>query len=340
MDEKWMATKKGTLTCYVSAIAVILCCYILCCDLTWHPWESTYPLFIGILFTFAIGAGIVALQLTREPLEQTQTRLQSEELTRQIALANEQARQFECAKEQFLTNINHELRTPLTVVHGYFELLQLILEQNGSLEYEKHATYIHNAVSCCEDLCLIVNTILQNIDINYYQTPIQSQICKVEEVIQESCALLHVTEHEQERIQMQLVPDLMVYVDVQSLHRVLYQLLNNAFKYTPEDSPIVINVEPYTSSAQQICISILDLGPGIPVDEQKHIFEEFVRLPRNVASNVRGTGLGLFICKQLVESMQGKIWVESAGIDGQGSCFRFTLPMALDSREKCAPKNA
>jgi signal transduction histidine kinase len=335
MDEKWMITKKGALTCYVSSFVVILSCYILFCNLLLHPWDSTYLLLLGILIMFAIGAAIASLQLTCKPLDATQ--LQAEELTQQIILANEQARQFECAKEQFLLNINHELRTPLTVVYGYFELLQLIFEQNGSLEYEKHATYMQNALSCCEDLCLIVNTILQNIDIDYGQTPIQSQACRVETTIREICASLDITQAERQRLCLHVVPDIMLYANVQSLHKILYQLLNNAFKYTPQGSPIIINAEPYTLAKKQICISILDVGPGIPIHEQVHIFEQFVRLPRNIAGNVRGTGLGLFICKQLVESMQGKIWVESAGIDGQGSNFCFTLPMVISPDQEASP---
>jgi signal transduction histidine kinase len=335
MDEKWIISKKGVFICYVSSVAVIPSCYILFCNLMGYRWNFTSTLLLGILVLFAIGAGIVSLQLSYRSSEQTQE--QSEELTRQITLANQQARQFEHAKEQFLININHELRTPLAVVSGYFELLHLIFEKNGSLEYEKHAAYMQNALSCCEDLCLIVNTILQDIDIDYCQPLLQNQTCGVEGIIKEICAMLDITPQERERLCIQVVPDLMICANVQSLHKILYQLLTNAFKYTSDCSPIIINAEPYTLSTEHICISILDSGPGIPIEEQTHIFEQFVRLQRNIASNVRGTGLGLSICKQLVESMHGKIWVESAGINGQGSCFRFTLPIVIDPNEEYTP---
>jgi signal transduction histidine kinase len=76
-------------------------------------------------------------------------------------------------------------------------------------------------------------------------------------------------------------------------------------------------------------ISVEDLGPGIPPEDIPLLFGQFVRLKRDLAGAVRGTGLGLYVCKNLVEAMEGHIWVESPGIPGQGSSFGFTLPCVL-----------
>jgi signal transduction histidine kinase len=75
-----------------------------------------------------------------------------------------------------------------------------------------------------------------------------------------------------------------------------------------------------------VCISVKDSGPGIPQDEIPLLFGQFVRLKRDLRGRVRGTGLGLYISKHLVEAMGGRIWVESTGIPGEGSRFCFTLP--------------
>jgi signal transduction histidine kinase len=75
-------------------------------------------------------------------------------------------------------------------------------------------------------------------------------------------------------------------------------------------------------------VSISDQGPGIPPDRQVEIFDKFVRLERDLNSQVRGSGLGLYISRQLVEAMQGTITIESSGIKGEGSTFSFTLPLA------------
>ena len=75
-----------------------------------------------------------------------------------------------------------------------------------------------------------------------------------------------------------------------------------------------------------VCISVRDHGPGIPTHELPRMFGQFVRLERDVSKKIGGTGLGLYVSKQLVEAMEGHIWVESSGVQEEGSLFRFTLP--------------
>ncbi len=82
------------------------------------------------------------------------------------------------------------------------------------------------------------------------------------------------------------------------------------------------------TGTSQVYICVQDSGPGIPASEIPILFGKFVRLKRDLVGNIRGTGLGLYICKQLVEAMEGRIWVESSGIPGQGSRFCFTLSAA------------
>ena len=74
-------------------------------------------------------------------------------------------------------------------------------------------------------------------------------------------------------------------------------------------------------------ISVIDRGPGIPANKQEAIFEKFVRLERDMHGSVRGSGLGLFITRQLVEAMNGRITIESSGVEGEGAAFSFTLPI-------------
>jgi len=106
-----------------------------------------------------------------------------------------------------------------------------------------------------------------------------------------------------------------------------------SLKYSPTDTPVVIGAalrEISTQDAQttpQVCISVQDAGPGIPPAESPLLFQKFVRLHRDLSGTVRGTGLGLYLSKRFVEAMGGRIWVESTGTAGQGSCFYFTLPI-------------
>jgi signal transduction histidine kinase len=106
---------------------------------------------------------------------------------------------------------------------------------------------------------------------------------------------------------------------------VLRNLLANIFKYVPTQTEIRIEATQANPSSM-VCLSVQDEGPGIPADELPLLFEKFVRLKRDLAGSMRGAGLGLYICKQLIEAMGGRIWVESSGREGMGSRFCLTLP--------------
>ena len=108
-------------------------------------------------------------------------------------------------------------------------------------------------------------------------------------------------------------------------HQVLANLIDNAVKYSPAGSRVDIEVQREKGSVR---FSVRDRGPGIPRAEQEHVFEKFYRLDPDHRYGVGGSGLGLYICRQLVSSMHGRIWVESA--PRYGSTFAFDLPIADD----------
>ncbi len=110
--------------------------------------------------------------------------------------------------------------------------------------------------------------------------------------------------------------------DSQRLQQVLHNLLDNAIKYSPHDSQITISGE---IKNEHIQVSIADEGQGIPQAELGKIFNAFYRISDSDAQNVRGAGLGLTICKAIVEAHGGSIWAENA--QGKGNIFYFTLPL-------------
>jgi signal transduction histidine kinase len=118
-------------------------------------------------------------------------------------------------------------------------------------------------------------------------------------------------------------------VDVQRMEQVLGNLINNAIKYSPDGGLIAIAL--HGCGEQGIAeISIRDSGIGIPEVEQPRIFARFARAGNAKARGIGGTGLGLYLCRELVERHGGRIWFESA--EGQGTTFHFTLP--LDSKDQ------
>jgi len=132
---------------------------------------------------------------------------------------------------------------------------------------------------------------------------------------------------------LEISEQLTAWADKPYLRQIVRNLLSNVFKYAPKQTPVIIRAEYHkvakgeTDTPAQVWISVEDAGPGIPTAELPVLFEKFVRLKRDVGGTVRGAGLGLYISKQLVEAMGGHMWVESAGREGEGSRFCFTLPV-------------
>ncbi len=133
-------------------------------------------------------------------------------------------------------------------------------------------------------------------------------------------------------IQVNIPAYLTVLANAWAVHQVLQNLFSNIFKYVPPSTLITISASVQGIKEECVCLCVQDGGPGIPPDEAPHLFEQFARLKRDTSGNIRGAGLGLYISRKLVEAMGGTIWVESSGIQGQGSRFCFTLPTALSEK--------
>ena len=125
--------------------------------------------------------------------------------------------------------------------------------------------------------------------------------------------------------------DLQVLADGDQVRRVLINLIHNAIKWSPPDEKIRVRAE---SSGDEVVISVLDNGPGVPEEFRERIFERFYQLDPS-RSVGEGTGLGLAICRHITEAHGGRIWVENndEGKDGTGGCFKFTLPAAEPTTE-------
>lgn len=240
-------------------------------------------------------------------------------------------------KDQILLDVSHELRTPLTEVYGYLELLT---EYQGQVDEVTQMTFLKRAIGGCEELQMLVNDVLETVRTdNQPQVPHLQEI-SVKQAVKEVLDLFDLRTVQSYQVQIVIPEPLMVKADPQYLRRILRNLISNAFKYTPPHTALLISAAHIidtpvgTPSSPSICISVKDSGPGIPPDDISLLFQKFGRLNRDASGSVRGVGLGLYICKRLVESMDGYIWVESSGIAGQGSRFCFTLPLVTDRFQK------
>jgi signal transduction histidine kinase len=279
----------------------------------------------SIIEAFSIGFLRHTLKLADQAREQTQ---QAKE---QIAASYQREQHLNVLKDQFLLNVSHELRTPLTEVRGYIDLLR---EHHDQLAPELQATFLEHATHGCEELELLVDNILDAMQTeNQVITPRLEALC-IHTIIRDITQNMLDWQEPKHVLQMDIPEKLAVWADRQQLRQVIRNLLSNAFKYSPAQAPIAIQVT--SDSAEQqgsetsssIHISIQDEGPGIPPDELPTLFRKFTRLKRDITGAVRGMGLGLYISKQFIEGMGGRIWVESTGIAGEGCRFCIALPCA------------
>jgi len=254
--------------------------------------------------------------------------LENAKMTIELRFAYERQKELDRLKDQFIVSASHELRTPLTAVQGYIELLN---EYNTTLSVEARANFIAKAHRGCDELVLMVGNIMDASRVRIDAKNVKlSPIALLESVSHVLEILEAMVKREQRTIVVDIAPDTLVLADDMRLRQVLLNLMSNALKY----SPIGTNVEIRSrNDGRQVMVSLRDFGLGVPVEDQSRLFERFVRLDRDMNSPVRGAGLGLYICKQLIEAMGGRIWMESSGRNGDGSTFAFTLDSTREEQK-------
>ena len=274
----------------------------------------------------------VQKELHKKNLALTQANRLLEEQARQLADAYEQQNQANKLKDQFLLNVNHELRTPLTEMHGYLELLHA---QQGNIDANAYERFLSHALNGSHELQRLVNSILDTLRSEHACETLHYEELALLSVAQEVVELFEPRKRAAYQLDLLIPTELLVYADQQYLRQILTNLLSNAFKYSPPQTSIVVGAQEAatvvsaTPDSSQVEIWVQDYGPGIPPEDLAFLFTKFFRLKHHQRSSIRGTGLGLYICKQLVEAMDGRIWVESSGCPGKGARFCFTLPTKL-----------
>jgi signal transduction histidine kinase len=258
----------------------------------------------------------------QQALTAEQERLLALERERQVTIGYEQQRQINEMKDQFLLNVSHELRTPVTVLGGTLELLKEYYDLLEPMQRERALTH---ALASQEALADLINRVLDTTTVVSEIPLAKPEATCVSQLLQEVLACLEPSDVEAYTICLHVPVQIIVWADPLLLRQVLQNLFSNIFKYVPKQTEIHIETTQATPSSP-VCLSIQDAGPGIPLEELPLLFEKFVRLKRDLAGITPGMGLGLYICKRLVEAMKGRIWAESSGRPGEGCRFCLALP--------------
>jgi signal transduction histidine kinase len=235
-----------------------------------------------------------------------------------LATAHQELLSVDEMKTNFLANVSHELRTPLTSIRSFSELL---LEYEDDPEVQKEFLRIISTES--ERLTRLVNDVLDISRIEAGHMNWQMTSVEVSELLADLgrtfaplISLAHLT------FDVQIVSELTrVHADRDRLHQVIANLLNNAMKFTPAGGVIVLRGEIVDGDVR---VSVSDTGIGVAESDQERIFEKFQQVGDTLTDKPRGTGLGLPICRDIVEHHQGRMWVEST--PGVGSTFTVALP--------------
>jgi signal transduction histidine kinase len=325
----WLFKQRGGLIAVGASVLAIIVVNTITLGSLWWPHALITVFLVGSVALLAEGCIIGYLRSALDIADNA--RLKAQEAEQQLALAYEQQRELNEIKDQFLLNVNHELRTPLTELQGYIELLR---EYQGQLDETLRATFLDHAARGCEELQLLVDNVLDAVQSDKKMKTLHIERLNVAREVAHVLELFDPRKTNAYSLHLDIAENLTVWGDQQSLRQVLRNLLSNAFKYAPVHTPITINAglqageDDQAPSRSYVRICVKDAGPGIPQDEIPLLFGKFVRLQRDLSGAVRGSGLGLYISKQLVEAMNGRIWVESSGVPGEGSCFCFMLPDA------------
>jgi signal transduction histidine kinase len=300
-------------------------------SLLW-PLPLTIASLCGVFSSLIVIGAIGVLRYALNIAEIAKQR--SWQAAQQMTNAYKQEQHLNDLKDQFLLNINHELRTPLTALHGYLQLL----EEQDWLDTSPQPKLLARALHSSEELVRTVNTILDTY--HYENAPIQPlyEDLSVASVVQNAVDLFEPDQWQSHHLDLSISETLKVKADHRFLQQIIWNLLSNACQYSPPGTTVKVSAQPEADAPDQtkIRIQIQDTGPGIAPAEIPLLFGKFARLTRDQAGTVRGMGLGLYICKHLVEAMEGRIWVESSGVAGEGSRFYFTLPHASQTTTSIA----
>jgi len=233
--------------------------------------------------------------------------------------ALERLREFDRLKDEFIAVISHELRTPLTSVYGAALTLQR-QEVRGETRNELLAIVSDEAARLARLLDQVLSASRLDAKTERFEIA-PTDPTEVARGAVEAARMRLSDGLELALAAPRGLPE--VAADPDKLRQILVNLTENAIKYSPDGGRIEISLSHVDSIVR---FSVRDQGIGISADEQAHIFERFHRVDPNMTRGVGGTGLGLYICRELVEGMQGRMWVTSA--EGEGSTFSFELPVA------------
>ncbi|HVF11073.1 MAG TPA: ATP-binding protein [Abditibacteriaceae bacterium] len=246
-----------------------------------------------------------------------------------VAIFNDitEIRNVDRMKTAFVSTVSHELRTPLTSIKGFIDTL--LQDTEGYFADEDRLEFYDIINSECDRLQRLIEDLLnvsrieagRALQMNWATfdpLPVIAKVLQAQRV--------YAKEHHLRMQAQGHVPDILS--DIGKFEQILTNLLSNAIKYSPAGGEIVVAV---SSDVERLTVAVSDHGIGIPTDKLPRLFEKFERIDNRDTRQVGGTGIGLFLVRNYVQSLGGEVWADS--VLGQGSTFTFQLPIHSDQAD-------
>jgi signal transduction histidine kinase len=289
---------------FFAALGICLVVLAVALNVSWIVlnWRQFAMLIFGVIFFILLIAGVA---------------LNTIFLIREIR-RNEQ-------HDSFLNAVTHELKTPIASIRLYLETLQ-----RRDVDEEKRKEFYRIMLEDNDRLHHTVEQVLRASRAGHKRRQLHQSVIDLGELARECVELARTRTHLDEqtlRFASQLAPGerALVRGDAEELRAAISNLIDNAIKYSDGDVAVQVEVAPLDD--KRLALRVHDRGIGIPRDEINRIFKRFYRVPIRMAARIKGTGLGLFIVRSVINKHGGKVFAESAG-EGLGSTFTIELPRA------------
>lgn len=254
-------------------------------------------------------------QKLKEKLQQEKTALER---------ANQRLKELDQLKSIFISNVSHEFRTPLTAIIAFSSLARKRLANQVNNTQEENLEIIERNAN---RLNRLVDNLMDVTRIEAGTFTFRPEIVDLSSLVKDAIASLEPESRNKNVSLIHCEPGNLpeVYVDPNRISQVLYNLIGNAIKFSPEGKKIRVQVSSSSSSGDFVDVLVIDQGIGIAAEDHTRIFDRFYQVEKHAHKGTKGVGLGLAISKEIVEMHGGNIWVKSES--GKGSEFGFCVPL-------------
>jgi signal transduction histidine kinase len=276
---------------------------------------------LAIVFTLG-SAWVAGREISRRERVQEELAQRNREVTEAYIELDHTRKEQIAAKDSVLSHVSHELRTPLNAIYQFTSILQDRIAGPLTAEQNEYLGIVSRNV---QQLQRMIDDVLEATRAQTGKLTYESKPIDVAEVAGDLVRVVRSRAGEKDlRITIAATDSPVVRADPARVRQVLTNLLDNAVKFTPDGGSIAIEVSRDPGNPGFVRTSVRDSGPGLDRESAKRVFERLYQAGDQTDSSRKGLGLGLYICRELITAMGGRLWVETA--PGAGATFSFILP--------------